>query len=214
MTPRAGSGQAGVLEARSSDDLSGLPVGNAAELHPTGQWGMSLLIVTEAALFAFLLFSYFYLGARAPGVWPPGGPPDLGLVLPNTFILLSSSVALLWGEAGIRRGDTRRLVIGLAAAIVLGTTFLTLQGVEYSRKTFTPATDAYGSAFFTITGLHGTHVLVGLIVLSVVLVMACRGQFSERDHHYVSNAALYWHFVDVVWLFVFTSLYLTPRLGL
>lgn len=195
-------------------DLARLPVGKAVERHPTGQWGMSLLIATEGALFAFLLFSYFYLDSRSPGPWPPTGPPSLSIVIPNTIILLSSSATLMWAEAGIRRGNVGRLKVGLLLTILLGAIFLSLQGVEFMSKTFGPTTDAYGSAFFTITGLHGSHVFVGLVVLSVILVMAWRGKFSEENHYYVSNAAMYWHFVDVVWLFVFTSLYITPRLGL
>lgn len=195
-------------------DLAALPVGTAVEAHPTGQWGMALLIATEASLFAYLLFSYFYLAARSHGAWPPFGPPRLDIALPNTAVLLSSSVALLWAEAGLRRGDERRLRIGLALTMLLGAAFLALQGVEYSRQSFSPATDAYGSAFFTITGLHGTHVFVGLVVLGVVFSMTLRGKLSHEHRHYVSNAAMYWHFVDVVWIAVFTSLYLAPRLGL
>jgi heme/copper-type cytochrome/quinol oxidase subunit 3 len=194
--------------------LSALPVGKAAERHPPGQWGMLLLISTEAALFACLLFSYFYLGARSTTPWPPFGPPDLHVAALNTLILLSSSVTLHWGERGIRRGQVGRLRVGLALTILLGLTFLSLQGYEYSRQPFTPMTDAYGSTFFTVTGMHGTHVFVGLVVLTVVSVMAARGKFAADRHWYVSNAALYWHFVDAVWIAVFSSLYLSPHLGL
>ena len=80
-------------------------------------------------------------------------------------------------------------------------------------ETFTPATDAYGSLFFTITGFHGAHVFVGLLMNAVIQIWAWRGQFTARRHVAVSNVVLYWHFVDVVWIFVFISLYLTPRLG-
>jgi heme/copper-type cytochrome/quinol oxidase subunit 3 len=83
--------------------------------------------------------------------------------------------------------------------------------VEYSHKQFTPATDAYGSLFFTITGFHGAHVAVGLLMIAVVAVRAWLGHFSERRHLAVTNVSWYWHFVDVVWLAVFTSLYLSPR---
>lgn len=209
----AASGPVGAVPP-SAADLAALPVGTAAEPHPTGQWGMALLIATEASLFAYLLFSYFYLMVRSTTPWPPFGPPHLEVALPNTAILLSSSMTLLWAEAGIRRGRRTRLCVGLGLTILLGIAFLSLQGFEYSRQRFTPSTDAYGSAFFTITGLHGSHVFVGIVVLSVILAMAIRGKLSQRDHHYLSNAALYWHFVDAVWIAVFTSLYLAPRLGL
>lgn len=193
-------------------DLSTLPVGNAAEEHPPGQWGMLLLIATEAALFASLIFAYFYLGVRSE-TWPPNGAPELKVAVFNTFVLLSSSVTLHWGERGIRIGNVRRMRIGLALTMFLGALFLSLQGYEYHRLDFSPSTNAYGSAFFTITGLHGTHVFVGLLILGVIWVMAGKGMFSREDHHYVSNAAYYWHFVDAVWIFVFTSLYLSPHFG-
>ncbi len=190
--------------------LSNLP---ATERHPPGEWAMLLLIATEAALFACLLFTYFYLGARAP-VWPPFGPPDLRIASVNTVLLLASSLTLRWGERGLRSGQLGRLRLGLGFTLVLGTSFLGLQGYEYSRQTFTPRTDAYGSAFFTVTGMHGAHVLVGLVILTVISMMARRSELDAKGHTYVSNAALYWHFVDLVWLAVFTSLYLAPRLGL
>ena len=201
------------MTAASARDVHVLPVGTAVEAHPPGQWGMLLLIATESALFGCLLFSYFYLGARAPA-WPPSGPPELTLASINTVLLLSSSAALHWGERGIRRGHVGRLRAGLALTIVLGAVFLSLQGIEYHRQSLTPATDAYSSAFYTVTGVHGAHVLVGLVVLAVLSVMAARGKFDKADHAYVSNAALYWHFVDAVWLAVFSSLYLAPHLGL
>ena len=111
---------------------------------------------------------------------------------------------------GHRRTGLAIFALGLALTVLLGLLFLSLQGYEYSRQPFTPATNAYGSAFFTITGMHGTHVFVGLLVLTVVSVMAARGKFGARNHAYVSNAALYWHFVDVVWIVLFTTLYILP----
>lgn len=194
------------------DLLSTLPVGRAEEEHPPGRWGMLLLISTEAALFSCLIFGYFYLGVRSES-WPPFGPPDLRVASLNTVLLLSSSGTLRWGERGIRLGNVKRLRLGIALTLVLGASFLSLQGYEYSRQPFTPTTDAYGSAFFTVTGMHGAHVFIGLVVLSVLLVMTMLGKFGARNHAYVTNAALYWHFVDAVWLVVFSSLYLSPRLG-
>src|SRR5690349_22268593 len=94
-----------------------------------GAWGMMLLIATEALLFAYLLFSYFYLGSMATGPWPPGGPPSLKLVLPNTAILLASSGTMYWAEQGIKRGRAGRLRVGLLITLVLGLVFLGIQGL-------------------------------------------------------------------------------------
>jgi heme/copper-type cytochrome/quinol oxidase subunit 3 len=189
-----------------------LPIEVAGE-RAVGWWGMVLLITTEGALFACLLFSYFYLRVSS-AAWPPGGiePPELALPLVGTAVLLSSSAPMWYAERSIRRGGQGGLVLGLALSFALGATFLGIQVFEYARAPFTPSTNAYGSLFFTITGLHGLHVLVGLIVSAVVQLRAWLGHFSARRYLAVQNAALYWHFVDAVWLFVFASLYLSPHL--
>ncbi len=178
-----------------------------------GAWGMMLLIATEASLFGYLLFSYFYLGSMARGTWPPLGPPELSLALPNTGLLLLSSGTMYWAEYGIRRGRAARLRIGLLATFLLGALFLAIQGIEYAKSAETPTTNAYGSLFYLITGFHGAHVVVGLVMIAVVAVRALRNHFTVGRHEAVTNVSWYWHFVDVVWLAVFTSLYLAPRLG-
>jgi heme/copper-type cytochrome/quinol oxidase subunit 3 len=178
-----------------------------------GFWGMLLLIATEAALFAYLLFSYWYLASIATGPWPPDGPPSLHLVLPNTVLLLASSGTMYLAESGIRRGNGTRLRVGLLLTLLLGVVFLTVQGVEYGQKHFRPTSHAYGSLFFPITGFHGAHVAVGLLMIAVVAVRDFLGHFGPGRHEAVTNVSWYWHFVDVVWLTVFTSLYLAPHLG-
>jgi len=172
-------------------------------------WG---LVLTEAALFAYLLFSYAYSGLYAPGAWPPGGPPELRLAAPNTLILLASSVALWWGERGIRRGRVRPLLIGGSAAFVLGAVFAGVQLLEWHNKPFTYATSLYSALFFTVTGFHLAHVVVGLAVLAMLVLWGGLGYFDATRHAAVSIGALYWHFVDAVWLVVFATLYLTPYL--
>jgi heme/copper-type cytochrome/quinol oxidase subunit 3 len=179
----------------------------------TGFWGMALLIVTEASLFAYLLFSYFYLGSMATGPWPPNGPPSLKLALPNTLVLLLSSATIYWAESGIRKGASGRLRAGLLATLALGVVFLAIQGVEYHNQSITPTTHAYGSLFFTITGFHGAHVAAGLVMIAVVAMRAFLGHFRAGRHEAVTNISWYWHFVDVVWLTVFTCLYLIPHFG-
>jgi heme/copper-type cytochrome/quinol oxidase subunit 3 len=189
-----------------------LPVNPATRRNP-GWWVMVLVIATEAMLFAYLLFGYYYLWSMAARPWPPDGAPRLTLAAPNTVLLLASSATMWWAERGIRHGAPRRLKIGLLATFALGAVFLAIQGVEYSRETFGPRSHAYGSMFYTITGFHGAHVAVGLLMNVVVQVRAWLGHFSAERHLAVTNAAMYWHFVDAVWLAVFATFYIAPRLG-
>jgi heme/copper-type cytochrome/quinol oxidase subunit 3 len=175
---------------------------------------MIFLIATESALFVYLLFSYFYLGSQAPGPWPPSGAPALMIPGLNTAVLLASSATAWWAQSGIEKGSRTRLVIGLSASFALGAVFVAVQVHEWLTKTFTPATDAYGSLFFTITGLHIAHVVVGLIILTCLIIWSALGRFSAGRHVHVTVGVLYWHFVDAVWLTAFTALFLTPRLGL
>jgi heme/copper-type cytochrome/quinol oxidase subunit 3 len=188
------------------------PGSQAPALSP-GAWGMLLLIATEGSLFGYLLFSYFYLGALSRGPWPPDGPPDLHLVVPNTLVLLLSSGTMAWAESGIRRGSGARLKAGLLLTLLLGAGFLAVQGIEYHAKHFGPTANAYASAFYIVTGFHGAHVAVGLLMIAVVAVRSFLGHFTAARHEAITNVSWYWHFVDVVWLAVFTSLYLGPHLG-
>jgi heme/copper-type cytochrome/quinol oxidase subunit 3 len=183
---------------------------------PTGWWGMLIVVITEATLFAILLATYFYTRFRSPGPWPPDGEPDPLLLKPviMTLLLMASSVTAYMAELGSHTGNRRRLHAGLAATFALGLSFLILQGFEYHEKLaeLRPSTNAYGSLFYTITGLHGSHVIVGLLILAWTQFFAWRGAYASENHVAVQVSALYWHFVHVVWLFVFAALYLSPRL--
>ncbi|MDQ6717902.1 MAG: cytochrome c oxidase subunit 3, partial [Gemmatimonadota bacterium] len=178
---------------------------------PSGWWGMICVVATESAFFIYLLMSYFYHASRSPSAWPPAGPPDLRLVLPNTLILLASSGAMIWADRGIRSGSQWRLRAGLLLSFLLGAVFLVIQGIEYHNKGALPTDGAYSSLFFTITGFHGAHVAVGLLMIGVTSVRAWLGHFNAEKRLAVTNVSLYWHFVDVVWLVVFACLYLVPR---
>jgi heme/copper-type cytochrome/quinol oxidase subunit 3 len=178
----------------------------------TGTMGMLLFILTEATLFATFLVSYFFLRFQSTPQWPPEGIETPTLLLPSimTVVLLSSSVPMHIADTGIRRGSRLRLRLGLLASFVLGAAFLGLQAVEYMEKLreFTPQTNAYGSLFFMITGFHGAHVAGGLLLNLWVQVQAGRGFYGPDRHLTVRNVALYWHFVDAVWIAIFSSLYL------
>jgi cytochrome c oxidase subunit 3 len=199
----------------SEESLRGivLPVGSLGR-KSSGWYGVWTLVLTEAAIFAYLLFSYFYLASHAGTDWPLGGMPSLRLAAPNTIILLMSSAALLWAErSGARRALRSRLLCGIAVALVLGSVFVAIQLVEWHNKSFTFHSGTYGSVYFVVTGFHLVHVVVGLLMLLTLLIWAIRGYFDREHHSALTIGAIYWHFVDVVWLIVFGALYLTPRLG-
>jgi len=187
-----------------------LPVGSKGRLS-SGWWGMITVIGTEASLFAYLLFSYFYIASQNGGAWPPGGPPKLDLAIPGTLVLMLGSVTMWWGEKGMRAGRQRQLLAGLGASVLLGVAFVALEGVEWSHKSFTPRTNAYGSLYFTVTGFHLTHVLVGVLMLIMLFVWTLLGYFGVRRHSTVSIAVMYWHFVTIVWIAVFLTFYIAPR---
>jgi heme/copper-type cytochrome/quinol oxidase subunit 3 len=189
-----------------------LRYGNSAS-RSIGWWAMIWTIATEASLFAYLIFSYFYLASQARGPWPSTGPLPLSFMIPGTCILVASSLTYWWGERGIRQGNVGRLRIGLFITFVLGIVFIILEGVDWNSQPFTAQSDAFGSLFYTVTGFHGAHVIVGLLLNLLVQAWAWRGDFGAERHLAVTNAGLYWHFVDIVWLLVFTTFYLTPRWG-
>jgi heme/copper-type cytochrome/quinol oxidase subunit 3 len=182
-----------------------------------GWWGMVMLIATEAMLFGTLIASYFFIRFKSGPVWPPDGieVPTLGLPLLMTVILWSSSIPVHIADRAIQKNRQGLTRLGLAAGFVLGAVFLTMQVViEYPEKLaeFGPTTNAYGSLFFTLTGFHGTHVLIGLMISLWTQMRAWRGAFDATRHLTIQNFAMYWHFVDAVWLFVLLTIYVSPNL--
>jgi cytochrome c oxidase subunit III len=191
-----------------------LPVG-AIDTRTNGWWALLWLIATEASLFAYLLFSYYYISFQPhmPGTFPIGGPPSIKLSGPDTTILLLSSVALAVAQHGVMRGSQARLIGGVLIGDLLGVTFMIIQYFEWVDKPFTFATNTYSSLYFTITGFHMAHVAVGIFALTALLVWSIMGYFNRARYAHVHIVAAYWHFVDVVWLFVFFTFYITPRFG-
>ncbi|MBA3432384.1 MAG: heme-copper oxidase subunit III [Actinobacteria bacterium] len=209
---------AGVRVAERSDatDERSLPVHMNGPTAPAW-WGMIMLIATEAMLFATLIASYFFLRFQAGPVWPPDdiAKPALELPLIMSVLLWSSSIPVHLGERAIKRGKVGMLKLWLALGFVIGAVFLGMQmGIEYPEKLaeFTPTTNSYGSLFFTITGFHGIHVLGGLIFNLWTQMRAWQGAFDDDRHVTVQNFTLYWHFVDIVWVFVLATIYLSPNL--
>jgi len=164
-------------------------------------------------LFSYLLFSYYYFAVQYGREWLPRELPKFRLSLPNTIILIVSSAVVWWAERGAKRGAQGQLVLGLLGGFSLGCVFVTIQIFEWKDKPFTYASSAYGSLYFTITGFHMAHVIAGLVMLLVLIVWSLMRYFDAERNASVSIGAIYWHFVDVVWLTVFFSLYITPYLG-
>jgi cytochrome c oxidase subunit III len=181
-----------------------------------GWWGMVLFVATEATLFAVLLASYFYIRFKTTGGWPPDGiaDPKLLRAVVMTVLLAASSFLVHAAESGIRRGSQRALVLGLAGGFLLGLAFLGLQIWEtvVVSDEFTPKTNTYGSLFFTITGAHSAHLAVGLLLVAWIQVRGWFGAYTPRRHLGVQMAAIYWHFVVVLQVAIFATLYLSPRL--
>ncbi len=176
-----------------------------------GWWGVICVIATEASLFAYFLFAYFYFALQLGGNWTPLQPPGFLFSLPGVIALILSSLAAWWAERGARRGLRIDQLGGLALAALLGIVFLVLQLLDWGRETFTLKSSEYGSVFFTITGLHLAHLVVGVLALLLILVWSALGYFDARRHVPVLIGVAYWHFVVVVGVVLFLALYVAPN---
>jgi cytochrome c oxidase subunit 3 len=192
------------------------------------RYGMILFIASEVMFFVAWFWAYFdaffnfdaheqYARIEAMGTtWPPHGVELFNpwhLPLFNTLILLTSGTAVTWAHHALLHKDKRGLVWGLAVTIALGLLFTVVQALEYSEAAFSFSGNIYGAAFFMATGFHGFHVIIGTIFLIVCLVRAMRDSFTPEHHLGFEFAAWYWHFVDVVWLFLFASIYVWGSWG-
>lgn len=201
------------------------------------RYGMILFILSEVMFFVAWFWSFFEMaifhGARAGGTWdsasmfysnlaawsdwpPPGvetfDPFHLPLI--NTLILLLSGTTVTWAHHALQHDDRAGARNGLILTVILGVIFSCVQAYEYSAAQFTFDGSLYGASFFMATGFHGAHVLIGTIFLAVCLIRIMSGGMSAKKHFGFEAAAWYWHFVDVVWLFLFAFVYVTPFLVL
>jgi cytochrome c oxidase subunit 3 len=174
--------------------------------------GMFLFIASEIMLFGSFFTVYFFdrvVNHAFGGQWPPPGfhrPAFVAGV--NTFILMTSSMSMHWADTAIKRGNRAGLKAGLVLTFLLGLTFLIVQVIEYHRLGFNTGDSSFAATFFGLTGLHGAHVFVGLTILLVMTIRAFRGHFSPEHHHGVEIGGIYWHFVDVMWIVVYVTVYL------
>lgn len=181
-----------------------------------GWWGTLGLIATEGTLFALLLFVALFLRANNDP-WPPEGiaKPELVTSSIRSVILIGSSIPAILAERALRQGRIRRFIVLVVVTISMGVVFLIGHAMEYLElsKDFTPTSHAYGSMFYSITGLHAVHLTVGLLVLAYLVVQALRGRYDTGgEHNGVRCGLLYWHFVDAVWVGVFGVLYLSEQI--
>lgn len=178
------------------------------------RYGMALFIASEVMFFSAWFWAYFnaslFPTEAIQGQWPPPGVQTFDpWTLPalNTAILLLSGVTVTWAHHALREGNRQHTLQGLALTILLGITFTGVQAYEYSHAAFGFGDGIYSSTFFMATGFHGAHVIIGTIFLIVCYFRAKAGHFKPDHHFGFEAAAWYWHFVDVVWLFLFTCIY-------
>ncbi|HLJ80531.1 MAG TPA: cytochrome c oxidase subunit 3 [Ktedonobacterales bacterium] len=183
----------------------------APHARPIAWYGMVFFIASEAVFFANLIAAYLYLRVRDGASFNPVGSThaelDTALAAVNTVILLSSSIPMHLAGRSIAKGNRRGLKMWLPATIILGAAFVSIQLYEYVNNGFGPDRGAVGSTFYVLTGFHGAHVTAGIILLLVCFFRSLRGDFTKDRHFAVTAGEMYWHFVDAVWIVLFTSLY-------
>ncbi len=196
--------------AAHGHDHHGPPPANRSSRVEPALLGMLLFIISEVMVFGAFFTAYFFIRIVAePGGWFPIDGKELPVAVAgvNTAILVSSSLTLHWAQTSIKNGNRFGLQAGMTATFLLGLTFLFIQINEYVHIGFAPQDNAQATVFFSLTGLHGAHVTIGLILLGMVTIRSFRGHFSPEHHHGVEIPGIYWHFVDVMWIVVYTTVY-------
>ena len=178
-----------------------------------GKQAMRLFVASEAFLFLMLFFSYFFL-SNGDWRWLNQEPPKLTLAIIMLVVLLASSAVLRWGEKRVEEGSFLRGRAAMVVTVLMGLAFLGLSAFDYKDhlEHVTPQMNAYGSIFYTITTFHVAHLILGLLMLGYVLALPRVGQTDRPPHRAYSDAALYWHFVDIVWVFIVALLYVLPNI--
>jgi cytochrome c oxidase subunit III len=188
------------------EEHHGPPAANVSSRVEAQFLGMLLFIISEIMLFGAFFTAYFFIRVVGEAEWFPVELP-VAIAAVNSAILLTSSVTMHWALEGVRRGNRNALRIGLLTTFLLGLTFLTVQVNEYVHLGTAPADSAQATIFYGLTGLHGSHVFIGLTLLAFANIRAFRGHYSAKEHRGVEVPGIYWHFVDIMWIFVFSTLY-------
>ncbi len=170
--------------------------------------GMLLFIISEVMIFAAFFTAYFFIRVVTKDPWPaPGTVLPESVAGVNTAILLSSSLTLHWALVSVRKGNRFGLKAGMVSTFLLGLTFLAIQINEYIHIGFAPHDSAQATVFYSLTGLHGAHVVIGLLALLMVTIRAFRGHYSADQHMGMEVPGIYWHFVDIMWVIVYMTVY-------
>ena len=203
---------ASIAAGSHAHEHHGPPEAHASSRIDRQTLGILLFIVSEIMLFGAFFASYFFIRVVAnQGAWPPD-PYELPVAVAgvNTAILISSSFTIHLALEGAKKGNRLAMQLGLTATWLLGATFLFIQINEYVHIGFSARDGAFGSIFYGLTGLHGAHVFVGLVLLTFANIRAYRGHFgtAPKEHLGVEVPGIYWHFVDVMWIIVFVTVYI------
>jgi cytochrome c oxidase subunit 3 len=199
---------ASVALGHAHEEHHGPPEANHSSRVEAQFLGMLLFIISEVMLFGAFFTAYFFIRVVADDPFPAAGEElPVAIAGVNTAILISSSFTMHWALEGARNENRAALRVGLLTTLLLGATFLTVQINEYVHIGFAPSDNAQGSIFYGLTGLHGAHVFVGLTLLTFATIRAFRGHFTAKEHRGVEVPGIYWHFVDVMWIIVYTSIY-------
>jgi cytochrome c oxidase subunit 3 len=199
---------AGVAAPHVHEAPHGPPAANRSSRVDPQVLGILLFIVSEVMVFGAFFTAYFFIRIVQGDPWPaPGTTLPVAVAGFNTAVLLSSSFTMHWTLHAAKTGNRFGLKAGILTTLLLGTTFLFVQINEYVHIGFAPRDSAQGTIFYGLTGLHGAHVFIGLTLLLMVTVRAFRGHFSPEHHRGVEVPGIYWHFVDAMWLVVFTTVY-------
>jgi cytochrome c oxidase subunit III len=192
------------------DDHHGPPEANRSSRVEPQLLGMLLFIISEVMVFGAFFTAYFFIRVVTGDGWFPIDGHELPVAIAgvNTAILVSSSFTLHWAEHSIKHDNHWGLKAGILATFLLGCTFLFIQINEYVHVGFSPQDFAQGTIFYGLTGLHGAHVFIGLTLLAMVVVRAFRGHFTPQEHRGVNVPGIYWHFVDVMWIVVYFTIYI------
>jgi cytochrome c oxidase subunit 3 len=195
--------------AATAHDHHGPPAAHQSSRVEPQLLGMLLFIISEVMVFGAFFTAYFFIRIVQDNPWP-GPLAELPKVVAgfNTLILLSSSITLHWALVSVKKGNRAAFCAGMLTTFLLGATFLTVQINEYVHLGVAPHDTAQMSVFYGLTGLHGAHVFIGLTLLAMVTVRAFKGHFSPEEHRGVEVPGIYWHFVDVMWVIVYTTVYL------